>query len=305
MRLAPILRWCGWMILAGVVTIVVTYPAIVAYPSRQWDALLSQLSDATSDRRVFFLGRYAAHPSVEFYPVTLAYAVSAWFFVLAPIGVVVALIRRASRIHAVTILAWTVVPAASLLVSGLAYPRYGLVVLGPLTLAAATALHAKTPARAWWKDRINQAAAGATAAMLTMAILVAPWGGLTFNPIMSAYRKPILVQQLGWGEASAVGIGVVEQDARKLGLDCDQLSVSGLSHPPVPGGCRPRRVGSAEADYTIVAAASRQRFAWTKRNLPAEFDLIDVVYLNGQRIVEVWRSQDLGAAAAGAGTQGR
>lgn len=292
---APILAACGWMVLAATVTVVVTYPALVAAWSWQMDAFAGQIRTAGGDRHIFYLGRYAAHPPISFYPVTLAYSVTPWFFLLAPIGVLVGLARRRSRMVAVTAIAWAVVPMVSLLRSGLVYTRYGLVVLGPLTLAAASALQpnrARTTVGSWWKNGINRYVAGASAAMFVVAMFVAPWGGVTFNPIMSAYRKPILVLPIGWGEANTLALRVIQRDARARGLECDQVTVSGLSAGPLAGSCKPRIVDDrALADYVVVAASTRQRFPWRSANLPADFDMLEVVHLRGQRLVEVWRSE--------------
>lgn len=289
----PMLDGVALMVLVGAVVTVVSYPALLWNWPAQWHALQGQFRTAGGDRHVFYRGSYAAHPGIDFYPVTLAYTASAWVFVLAPVGVVVALARRATRRVAIVALSWAVVPAVSLLRSGLVYTRYGLVVLGPATLAAACAVHPRSETVGWWTERVNRIVAGAAALALVAAVVVAPWSGLAFNPILSAVRKPVLVLPLGWGESDAAALPVIERDVRAVGLGCPDVSVAGLGDGPVAGTCQPRRETTrSDADYVVVAASTRQRFSWTLSDLPERFDLLDVVSIEGQRIVEVWRSED-------------
>lgn len=299
----PVLALVGWMTLAGFVVTLVTYPALFFGWAEQKTAFEGQLRTANGDRKVFFLGHYAAHPDLRFYPVTLTYHSTAWFSIAAPIGVAIALARRSTRRFAATVLAWTVVPMATMLRSGLVYARYGLVVLGPLALAAACAVHPAEASLRWWSDRANQVVSVAVGVMLVVAVVVAPWGGITFNPIASAYREPILVLPLGWGETTAKAMRVVEADAHARGLDCSMVSVSGIDDLPIPGDCVPHHAeGDQHPDYVIVQASTRQRFNWTVADLPESYDQIAVLEVQGQRIGEVWRRKDLTPSTAdGAG----
>lgn len=282
----------GWMAAAGAATVLVSYPALVLDTAAQWRGLRAQLDTLGGDRRVFFLGRYSARPGIEFYPITLAYHATVGFLVLAPIGVVVGLVRRTTRTHVLLILAWAVVPGVSMLTSGLVYERYALAVLGPLTLAAAMALQPRTTAAVhWWRDRVGVGITVVGAVALGMAVLAAPWGWITYNPVLSALRSPETVLTIGWGEPVGLALPVIERDAAARGLDCAEITVAGMDRPPSPTGCHPENASRRDADYLIVPEYRRQRSSQARR-APEGFALVESVSVRGHPVVQVWRRAD-------------
>lgn len=167
-------------------------------------------------------------------------------------------------------------------------------VLAPATLVAASALQPSQAIASWWRDVVARWITAVAVLLVAVSLWVAPWAGLTFNPIMSAYRKPILVLPVGWGEATAAAMPLIASDARAHGLVCAAVVVSGIDGPPVPGSCVPRRaVAGEQADDVVVSGSKRQRFQLLLTDLPEGFDLIGVRSIRGQPIAEVWRSKAL------------
>lgn len=291
--LRPLLNLAGWMFGAFLATVLISYPAVVVDPGTQWGALGDQLDTLGGARRRFFLGRFQpTPPALTYYPLTIAYRVTPWFLVLAPLGVVVAVLRRHTRRVALVVASWTVVPTVTLLRSGLVYERYALVVLGPATLAAALAVHPARAPRRWWRNRTNQVVAVATAGAFVVAVVVAPWGGVTYNPLLARLRDPATVLTVGWGEPVGLAMTVIERDVADRGGSCRGIRIVGAGKAPSPNECQPRHPGTIEdADYVIVPEYNRQRSGHAERDLD-DFELLEAVEVRGTPVVEVWRRAD-------------
>lgn len=122
--------------------------------------------------------------------------------------------------------------------------------------------------------------------------IVAPWGNFVFNPLLSAIRDPDETVAMGWGEAPAVALPIIEADAAARGLACADITVAGLGRPMPTSGCRPRRSTSdLGADYVIVSAGTRQSWSWTIQELPERYELIATPHLYGNLAAEVWRKK--------------
>ncbi len=280
--------------LASLATIVVLYPALVFDPSGQFDALAHTVEISGGDRRLFFLGKPVVGPGPGFYPISLAYHSTLWVSVLLPIGIVVAVVRRSTRRFAILALLFGLAPGVLLLTTTLSYARYGLVMLGPFSLAAAMALHPAPRSTDRRNALVTRLAGVGIAGAFVFSVVVAPWGGLTFNPLLSAARSPMETVTVGWGEAPYLAAPVIQRDVERQGLICEAVTVAGFGVAPQRGTCRFALVKSrSEADYVVVSAARRQLWAWTLRDLPTTHELVETRWIHGQPIAEIWRRRGL------------
>jgi hypothetical protein len=289
----PLLRSAALTGGAGLVTALVLYPALLTAPLAQARQIHYALHVIDGQRHVFFRGHTTGRPGPLFYPIVLAYRSTPWTFVLLPAGLAIAFARRASRPFAALAVLIGVVPGLVLLPVGLKYDRYSLVVLGPVVLAASTSLHAvASELRERWIGRLGWVG---VAGALAFSTIVAPWGNLVFNPIMSAIKPPVAVMQVGWGEASAIGMPIIERDAAAHGRTCASLTVFGLGKPPLPGKtCEPRRVESrSRPDYLVLSPMFLRSWRWTLKSEASDYVLIARPRIYGQPIAEVWRRRSL------------
>lgn len=289
--MVPLLRRSMWLIVAALATVVVLYPALVVDPVAQWHAFGAQVDVATGDRGDFFLGRFRRHPGPWYYPVTVGYHSTVWFLVLLPIGLVSGLVRAATRRYTLLGLAWAVVPAVALLSSGLTYERYALVVLGPLTFAAASAAGAirfrSDRTRTWSDGAVALCAFGA----LVFAIATAPWGLVTFDPVVARVRAPDRVVRVGWGEDLAAAMPIVEADVARLGKSCSEVTLKrDLRVPLFRTSCNPGRAGPGnDPDYVIVGQWRIQRTPSTVEWLDGPYVHVGTARRSGVPLAQVWR----------------
>ncbi len=290
----PVLRLGLFAIAAVLVTTVVSYPAMLFDLSGQIDALRVTMDISGTKRYVFFGGRVVHEPGPAFYPVTLAYHATLWVSILVPVGVVVALARRVSRPYAITMLVSGLVPGLGLGASSLAYPRYGMVILGPVTLAAAAALQ-PTPGSVRTERIVTfeRVSAVAVAAAFLFSLHVAPWGNLTFNPVLSALRPPDDTLRVGWNEAVYVGVPVIERDLHARGLECRGTAVNGPGPVPLTHACAIREAPRAAADYVVVEMARLQTYPWLFWTLDDDFDLVENLTVRGNTVGQLWRRKGL------------
>lgn len=289
----PTLMGALILVAVGVVTVVLLYPALILRPSVEWAALRNAADLAADPRNTFFLGERHPSPGILFYPVTLAYRTTLWTFILVPLGLLVALARRAVRPYALLLVAAVVVPAITLHIGGLHYDRYGLIVIGPLIAASALALKsgvADATRRSRWPERtIALAGIGA----LAFSSVIAPWGNLSFNPVLSALRPPSKTLRLSWGEEGPMGMEVIERDIRARGLDCRFTTVKGLGKLLVPRTrCTPVRVSRrSDADYLLISESDRQMFLTDENEVRRDFELVGIRSVYGHPVVAVWRKR--------------
>ncbi len=279
--------------LASLVTVIVLYPALVFDPSGQIDALARTIEISAGDRHVFFRGKVVVGPGPGFYPIALAYHSTFWVSVLLPVGIVVAVVRRSTRRFAILALLFGSAPGLTLLTTTLAYARYGLVILGPLSLAAAMAFHAPPLSMNRCRTLVTRLAGVSIAGAFVFSVVVAPWPGLAFNPGLSAARPPMQVVSVGWGEAPSIAAPIIRRDAARQGLTCAEVTVAGLGVTPQVGSCHfEKTTNHGLADYVVVSAGNRQMWAWTMQDLASTHDLIEIGRVHGQPIAEIWRRRD-------------
>ena len=295
----------GLMVVAALVTVAVTYPALLVDPITQYHALRRPFDIVTNPRETFFLGRIGGTADARFYPYTLAYVVTWWLFLLLPIAVLAALIRRRSRTHALIVLGWAILPAASIVASDASYPRYGLIVLGPLVLVGALSVydwHPRLLPVRTWAPRL--AIAGGTCAF-AWSVWTAPWGLVTFNPLATRVRPPIRTFELGWGEAPAAALPMIEDHARAHGRSCADITVAAIAPSvviPFPKGpCQPKVVPINHLpDYAYVPIRWTQKFPDFVRGASSGMDFLGIAKENGQPVAVVWQRIARGPTRAGA-----
>src|SRR5690606_39238850 len=124
----------GAAVLAGLVAVAVTWPALVADPGTQIGVLGDSIALGGEGHPQFFRGQVTTTPGPTYYPVVLALRLTPWFLLALAVGAPLAVAARAPRARALWVLAWCLPVAVAITVAAKQFDRYGLLVVVPASL---------------------------------------------------------------------------------------------------------------------------------------------------------------------------
>lgn len=186
--------------------VIVLWPALWADPAGQWKVISGSASQTGIARQQLLLGDLTTNPGPLFYPVVMAFRMTPWMLFLAVAAPAVTIALRSSRSHAVTVLAYCVMPAVVISVSTLKYERYALPLWPALALFAGLFFDR---AYFWVSERAPSSRRIVFAAAAT-AILVLFVAAVDVGPDAPVYANPVLgggseAQNAMFLDASAMG----------------------------------------------------------------------------------------------------
>jgi hypothetical protein len=281
----------GAAVLAGLVAVAVTWPALVADPGTQIGVLGDSIALGGAGHPQFFRGEVTTTPGPTYYPVVLALRLTPWFLLALAVGAPLAVAARATRARALWVLGWCLPVAATITVAAKQFDRYGLLVVVPASLLIGLGLG---PPLDRLLDRARPArfvAGSAVAVLLLHGLTVAPHGLLYFNPLLGGGARATEVVLVGWGEGVQEALERVEE---LEGGDCHGTTVGVPTIPshgldtfdlpctPSPKGVRP--------DYVVAYINQTQRLDPDELDrLLAGREQVGEVELRGITVATIWR----------------
>ena len=276
----------GACLVAGLITVVVAWPALAVDPTRQLGALRSSALLADEGHIQFFRGAVTRSPPWYYYLWVLAYRLPPWSFLglLAIPGTLVA--RRVDSRW----LLFGVFSASQLLIIGASakkFDRYGAaLVAGCLVLIAISIdLLVGDRVRRWARNR-PAAITGAVCTTVVIALwghvlLVAPRDITYFNPLVGGLRSASGQLMVSWGEERFVADDWLDDHFGDGGYTLCKVRVLGVICPPGKG---PRvavtYISNTQRGLLVIPPEEKDR--WTQ---------IGSHQIDGVEMVQFWQEQ--------------
>jgi hypothetical protein len=258
-----VLRTIGVVVAVALVTFVVLWPALWTDTLHQLSLLPKAGELAQEGHVTFFRGRIVDTPGPSYYVYAFPLRMTPWFFVALPIATVTALVVRATRARAATLLTFLVPVVVIISFASKQIDRYVLALVPFCALLVGLMLERVAAVARARIGRRAITATGATlaAASLAYSLTVVPWGLAYFNPVVGGGDRALKTVLVGWGEGMEQMYGYIRR--REHGR-CDSLSTIAPNMVEGEYGCGTLvEVGSPEAataDYAIVYVADWQRW---------------------------------------------
>jgi 4-amino-4-deoxy-L-arabinose transferase-like glycosyltransferase len=282
---------------AGVVLIVVAWPALWADPANQIHLLVNSARQATEDHSTFFLGHPTPTPGWGYYFVAEPFRMTPWFL-LGALGLGGYALWRTRRARLLALLA---LPQAFIVtVASKQFDRYALPILAILALivgigadAAWRRLRPRLGVAA--RARARPVAFAAALLMFVNTVVIAPWGLAYFNPLLGGSATAQHALLVGWGEGLEKAGAIIQ--ARE-GPDCNvSIAVYYLQlFKAFPcGEAVPR---DTRATYLIVYVNDRQRVTPAGlATLRARGRLIATIRIRGIDYAELYDTRPVATAS--------
>jgi hypothetical protein len=295
--LRQLFRSLGVVAGAGIVTVLVLWPAVAVAPGAQLD-LLRASAELGSKQHLFatgfFLGEPTQNPGPWFYAVAMPLRMTPWMLLGSIVGVPVALAARRSRPRALCMLAVTAPVIVVLSLASKQFDRYAIAVLPFLAIVIGLAVDnvaSRLSDRRATPRRFALAGGVVGVAIIAYSFSVVPWGLAYFNPLLGAGstgEKAILV---GWGEGLDELANFID---RRQNGHCDErvVIIGGAERlrffwPRLPLRCGEavspgRDAPTTSADYIVVYVNIRQRMTADEyRKLTANHQLLYRLVVRG------------------------
>lgn len=267
--LAEVLKPLMVMALAGLGTIAVLWPALVAAPGDQLGVVRQSAALADAGQFSVFRGEITFAPPGLFYFVTAPFRVTPWFLIATLVFVPLALSDRRRRRQALTIFVIIVGVIAVLTLTPKKIDRYIIQVVPLLTIAVgvgvANMVDLLQESRFGPKVKLaaNQhrsllrfGAAAILLAILGHSLGVGPWGAIYYNPLLGGSERAEQLLVVGAGEGIRQAGDLIAE--RETG-DCDNTKVA-MAFPYFGRALTCGRAVSVgrPADYRVVYINDRQ-----------------------------------------------
>jgi hypothetical protein len=281
----------GVVVAAGIVTILLAWPAMWADPINQIELLRDSSRLASAGHVQFFRGEVVMTPVPLLYLVATPFLMTPWFLI-GVLTLIPAAFGRATGARLIC-LAVVAVPAfVGLSLSSHQFERYVLAVLPFLALAVGIGVGAtwNRLSTGVLSSRSGRRIALTVAGMATIlafahTIWVAPWGAVYFNPLLggsSAAERTILV-------SGSVGLPLAgELIEQREAPDCD-VTIAGLPYL-IPSAFPCGSIVGLDhphPDYLVIEISGRQRQPEEAEALRAAGQTVGVVTVRGITLAEV------------------
>jgi hypothetical protein len=255
---------------AGIVTVLLLWPAMAVDPSREFNLLRESAEMGAQGHRTFFLGETTNTPGPLFYAVAMPLRMTPWMLVATVVGIPVALVARRARRRTLCTLA-LIAPVMVVLSMALKqFDRYAIIVLTFLAILIGIAVDAVASRLGRIGLAPRRLAIGGAAIAVAVAVYsftVVPWGLAYFNPLLGGGASGEKALLVGWGEGlEDFGEVIAERQAGQ----CNEEVVIAVGPPRLgfywttPLSCgRPVSPSTQDekADYLFIYVTMRQRMS--------------------------------------------
>ncbi|MCB0973923.1 MAG: hypothetical protein KDB86_05120 [Actinobacteria bacterium] len=272
---------------ALVVTVLISWPALVVDPGGQISALRTSAKLGSGGYPEFLFGKLGY--SRLFYIVNTPLRITPWGALIALVGTAAALVNRRTRTLTLVWLIGLIPMFYMLSTASKRYPRYAIVFLIPIFASSALGL-------SWRRLRLDRlprwTAPALVGVTLLYATLVAPYGLAYFNPALGGSKTALETVPVGWGE----GINLAGDRIEALaGGSCEgvttQVGTPRLGENPYGALNWPclTPASSGRSTYFVYYISELQKSTPLERQLATRGrTYVESVSLRGIDYAEIW-----------------
>jgi hypothetical protein len=244
----------------GIAAVIVLWPAIWADPGGQLELLTNSAGQIDRPIPRFFFGETRVDPGPLFYVVAVPLRMTPWMLLLTLGATVGAVMSRVTRLRALVVLGYALVPSVVLLIGAKKYDRYSLIIWPAFAVLAGLFIQALLARQRRVSRRQQQTlAVGAVTFVAVCALLVAPNSSVYANPMLGGGEVAQRVIPIG-GSINDAGTYIRDREGAncahrrilstvpyRLFFPCGILKSTASADQLVPG------------DYVVVVPQSRSQ----------------------------------------------